>query len=312
MTNIPSPARLRPWDPGATSPSPQSVPVTAIILTLNEELDIVRCIHSLGWCGQILVVDSGSTDATVQLAEAAGAQILTNAFEGYGIQREWALRHPSVRYEWTFFVDADEWVSEALASEIAEAIQRVDVDGFSMHHRLVFQRRWIRYAGWYRSGQLVRLVRRSRARWDGEVSEKLLVDGEIGKLINDLVDEDSKGLEAWLSRHNQYSSLKAKQRVHLRDERIGERFARVIGTRPRSTIPREFAKQLLAPSVPAPGLLRFVYMYFLRGGFLMGKTGLRFCLLHAMQEMHTTMKIDEALAGNTKPNTTKSEPSARL
>ena len=293
-----NPSHLTPWDSSAPRPQAGTVPVTAIVLCFNEEVNIDRCVRSLGWCDQILVVDSGSKDASVGLAQRAGAEVVSHPFEGFGSQREWAMRNAAVRNAWVLSVDADEWVSSDLAAEIARSVTDLDARGFMLRRRLVFQNHWIRYAGWYRTSWIVRLVRKDTAGWLGEISEKLVVNGLVKRLTNDLVDEDEKDLYAWLDRHNSYSTLKAEQRFGLRMEMLSSRWKRALGANPRSRIPREIAKQVLAPAIPAPGLARFLHMYVLGGGFLMGRTGLRFCMLHAMQEMHISMKMEEAAEGH--------------
>jgi glycosyltransferase involved in cell wall biosynthesis len=269
------------------------VPVTAIVLALNEEANIARCLETLGWCAQTIVVDSGSTDDTVAVAERSGAETIAVPVEGFGPMRNRAMRDPAVRNDWVLFIDADEWVSLDLADEIAIAITDPHHGGYALRVRLVLQGTWLRHGGWYAGALMVRLADRRRGRWVGDVSEKLIVDGPVGRLSNDLVDQDQKRFERWLDRHNRYSTLKAAQRREWQDRGVRTRWDEALQASPRSRVPREVAKRVVVPALPAPGLWRFLYMYVLRGGFLHGTIGLRFAMLHAMQEMHIQMKVDE-------------------
>lgn len=301
MTTDQHDSRRRPWPAGGPTPwrsdaselSVGSVPVTAVILALNEEATIARCLDTLGWCDQIVMVDSGSTDATVGLAEARGALVSEVPVDGFGPMRDQSMRDSRVRNDWVLFVDADEWISIDLAEEIANVVTDPHYLGYALRVRLVFQGTWLRYGGWYGGALMVRLANKHHARWTGAVSEKLVVDGPVGLLDNDLVDQDLKRFERWLDRHNRYSTLKAAQRIEWSDRSVRDRWDEAMAASPRSRIPREVVKRVVTPVLPAPGLWRFFYMYVLRGGFLHGKIGLRFSLLHAMQEMHIQMKIDE-------------------
>jgi glycosyltransferase involved in cell wall biosynthesis len=263
-------------------PPPRSVPVSAIVLTADESANIERCLASLGWAQQVVVVDSGSTDDTVARAVAAGASVLMEPWRGYGAQREFAMRHSTVRHDWVYFVDADEWVSQELAQEIASTLVDPRHVAYSQRWRLVFQGRWIRHCGWYRGSWAVRLMHRATARFDPEsFGERAQVDGSTGRLRHDLVDEDRKGLASWLHKHVRYAELEAARRDTMAP--ITRRWRtfraqRAVDTRP---LARAVAKDLVFPLVPAQPLALFVYMYVVKAGFLDGMAGLRFCLYHA-------------------------------
>ena len=105
---------LRPYRTG-DDPPPRSVPVTVVVLTRDEEVNIARCLASVAWADQVVVIDSGSADETVPLARSLGADVVEQPWLGFSGQREFALRLPEVRNDWVYFVDADEWVSPQLA-----------------------------------------------------------------------------------------------------------------------------------------------------------------------------------------------------
>ncbi len=267
-------------------PPPRSVPVAALVLTYNEQANIVRCLRSLGWAEQVVVVDSGSTDGTVEVAAAEGAEVVHHPWPGYGAQREFALRLPQLRHAWVYFVDADEWVSDSLAAEVADVLQQPHCEAYAQRRRLVFQGRWIRHCGWYSGSWLVRLMRRDRARFGVAASgERAQVSGCVGRLRNDLVDEDAKGLAAWLHKHVGYAELEAA--AELGRPTLAARWAAFRRSRAEDTRPlaRAVAKDLVYPVLPLRPLVMFGYMYLVRAGFLDGAAGLRFCLYHAWYRM---------------------------
>jgi glycosyltransferase involved in cell wall biosynthesis len=273
---------LRPYRAG-DSPPPGTVPVTVIVLTCNEEINIRQCLESTGWADQIVVVDSGSTDRTMAIAHSLGAEVVEQPWLGFAAQREYALRIPDLRHNWVYFVDADEWVSSELAGEIAARLREPNCAGFAQRFRLVFQGTWIRHCGWYRNSWIVRLVDRRYTRYDdGIVGERAQVTGSIARLANDLVDQDHKGLASWLRKHVAYAELEAQRRDYRAPVLRRARSLRARdNTRP---LGRAVLKDVIFPSVPAKPAALFIYMYLVRLGLLDGKAGLRFCFFHAWYE----------------------------
>ncbi|MGH3326853.1 MAG: glycosyltransferase family 2 protein [Streptomycetales bacterium] len=292
---------LRPYRRGDV-PDESSVPVAVIVLTKDESANIERCLSSLRWAEQVVVVDSGSTDDTVQQAAALGAEVVVEPWRGYGAQREFALRLPMLRHDWAYFVDADEWVSPELAGEVARVLAAPRYDAFAQRRRLVFQSKWIRHCGWYHGTWLVRLMKRSEARFgDDTFGEHAQVAGSVGHLRHDLVDEDRKGLAAWLHKHVRYAELEAAQPGgQLRFRQRWERFcsARDSDSRP---LPRAIAKDLVFPLLPARPLATFLYMYAFRRGFLDGTVGLRFCYYHAWFQLTIEALRSEIPTGDHSP-----------
>ena len=272
---------LRPYRQG-DAPPPGSVPVTVVVLTRDEEANIARCLDSLAWADQVVVVDSGSADDTMPIARSLGAEVVEQAWLGFSDQREFALRLPEIRHDWVYFVDADEWVSQQLAAEIAERLRSPRCAAFSHRLRLVFLGAWIRHAGWYSGSWVVRLVDRRYTKYDGSpVGERATVDGPVERLVNDIIDDDRKGLARWLRKHVGYAELELEKRgPHVS---LGERVRRFRARDRTDTRPlaRIILKDLVFPSVPARPLAVFLYMYVVRLGLLDGRAGLRFCFFHA-------------------------------
>lgn len=315
------------YDSAAAHPDPPSgsVPVTTIILAKDEGVNITRATRSVGWCRQVVVVDSGSTDSTPDLAQAAGAQVLTEPWRGYSAQREWAMRQPAIAHDWVFFLDADEWVSVDLATEIARRITPLASaaseragDGapaaFSMRRRLVFAGHWIAHCGWYTNSWQARLLHRRRCHFDPKVTygERATVTGPVARLAADLVDEDQKGIAAWLRKHVDYAELEARRRAGNGAGLAARLRAARCTSRP---IGRTIAKEVIFPLVPAKPVVLFCYMYLLRAGWRDGSAGLVFCFYHAWYELtvgmlHRSPRPPMPSGGNTGVDTATEADSA--
>lgn len=275
---------LRPYRYG-DSPATTSVPVTVVILTQDEEANIGRCLNSVAWARQIIVVDSGSTDGTVKIAHELGAEVVEQHWLGFSGQREFALHLPQVRHDWIYFVDADEWISPGLATEIASELGAATCAAFTHRLRLVFQGTWIRHCGWYKGSWVVRLVNRQFATYDGSLlGERACVDGRVRRLRNDIVDDDLKGLATWLHKHVRYATLEAQRRARTGSVRQRLRTLQNRGETDTTPKVRAIFKYVVFPIVPAKPAALFVYMYVVRLGLLDGRAGLRFCFYHAWFE----------------------------
>jgi glycosyltransferase involved in cell wall biosynthesis len=256
--------------------------VSVVVLACDEEPNIRRCLSSAAWADQVVVVDSGSTDDTASIARALGTEVVEQPWLGFSAQREFALRLP-LRHDWVYFVDADEWVSPQLAAEIAARLQAPACAGYAHRLRLVFQGTWIRHCGWYRGSWVVRLVDRRYTKYDGGlVGERACIDGPVGRLCNDIVDDDLKGLASWLHKHVRYAELEAQQRRPPRS--FASRFNELRSRTDSKPLIRAVFKDVIFPAVPAKPVALFVYMYVIRLGFLDGPAGLRFCFFHAWYE----------------------------
>ena len=273
---------LQPYCAG-DDPTPGAVPVSVVVLTRDEEPNIRRCLASVAWAGQVVVVDSGSTDDTVLIARSLGAEVVEQRWLGFSAQREFALRHPLIRHDWIYFVDADEWVSPQLACEVERQLKAPPCSGFSHRYRLVFQGTWIRHCGWYRGSWIVRLVNRDKATFDGNrVGERVCVEGPVQRLANDIVDQDLKGLATWLHKHVHYAGLEAQRRSQV--PRRAAQLRQLASRNDTRPLIRAVMKDIIFPSIPIKPAALFVYMYFMRLGLLDGLAGLRFCFYHAWYE----------------------------
>ena len=269
-----------------------SAPVSVLIPTLNEEKNLPECLDSVGWADEVFVVDSYSTDRTLEIARAAGATVVQHAFESYSAQKNWALEQLPFRNDWVLIVDADERVTSELRCEIEQTLPTSAYDGYYLNRRVIFLDTWVRHAGWYPSWNL-RLFRHRLGRYDNrEVHEHVVLNGRVAYLRHDLLHHDRRGLEAFIARHNQYSSLEARARFKAEGDAADR--ARLPVSLLASPVQRKrFVRERVWPRVPAKPLMLFVYMYVLRRGFLDGRAGLALCVFHAFQEFMVGLKLAE-------------------
>ncbi len=202
------PPRGRPPRGRPAEGHPQGVPLlAAVVLTLNEERNVVECLASLAWADNLVVFDSFSTDRTVDLARQAGAEVIQHPFENYAQQRNAALER--VEADWVFFVDADERATPELAAEAraVTAREQREVAWWVPRHNYIFGHLTLG-AGWYPDHQL-RLVRRGRAHWERPVHEVAVVDGPEGYLENFLIHYNYDDLADFVARQEKYTDYDA-------------------------------------------------------------------------------------------------------
>lgn len=259
------------------------VDIAVIILTYNEEANIGQALDSVaGWASDIHILDSLSTDRTLEIASQYGCHIAQNRFENYAKQRNHALEHLPIRSEWVLFLDADEWLPDSLKQEITALIAtNPQENGFYVNRRLIWMGRWIRH-GYYPSW-ILRLFRRGKARCeDRAVNEHLIVEGEKGRLRNDFMHEDRKGVTDWIAKHNGYATREALEIFNTREApNYQEIDARLFGTQSER---RRWLRLKVWNRLPP--LIRpffyFFYRYVLQGGFLDGRAALVYHFLHAL------------------------------
>lgn len=264
-------------------------PVSVLVLTYNEEANLDRCLASVAWADDVLVVDSFSTDRTVEIARAHGARVVQRAFDGFAGQRNFGLDEGELRHEWVLHLDADEVVTDALRAEILSVQQSDAFPAYWVPSRMMFQGQWLRHAGMYPTYQ-VRLGRRDRLRFVqvGHGQRETLAAHEIGTLREPLDHFSfSKGLDDWFAKHNRYSADEAAVAVAGHGP-----IAWAALVSPDSTVRRRALKRL-ATRMPFRPTLRFLYMYLLRGGVLDGRAGLTYCRLLALYEAMTVQKERE-------------------
>jgi glycosyltransferase involved in cell wall biosynthesis len=262
-----------------------TLPLTVLIAARDEEANLGRCLAALAPAARVVVLDSGSRDRTAAIAAERGAEVVQFRYQGgYPKKRQWALDNLDLRTPWVLLLDADEVVPAELWGEMGAAMQGGRHDAYLITKGFHFLGRRFRFGGF--SFAAVLLFRRGKARFehvldeapggrrlDMEVHERLIVGGSVGSLRTPLVHEDFKGLEAYIDRHNAYSTWEAGVRyAYLETGRYGKQTIRprLFGNAQER---RRFLKGL-AVRVPFEPWLWFAYHYFFRLGFLEGRRGL--------------------------------------
>jgi glycosyltransferase involved in cell wall biosynthesis len=186
------------------------VKISATIITYNEERNLPRAIESLRCVDEIVVIDSGSSDRTVEMAEKLGARVVESPWPGYAKQKNFAAEQAS--YDWILSLDADESLSEALEGEIWQLKKNgAQADAYTMPRMAQYLGRWIRHSGWYPDLK-VRLYDRRRAHWEGEfVHEAVKVEGRVGHLESNLLHFTCSSLSEHLKTMDRYTTLAAEQ-----------------------------------------------------------------------------------------------------
>ena len=257
------------------------VPVSVIVITYNAGSDIVPCLESVSsWAGEIFIVDSFSTDDTVELARRYTANVVQHRFEGFAAQRNWALDNLPLSYEWVLFLDQDERVTPDLAKEIKQAVDSDStIAGFYIKRRFMFMGRWLRHGGCYPLAVL-RLFRRSLGRVvDAGLREYVVVDGEVGWLRHDMIHESVKSLGEWTAKHNRYADLEA---IEMLSEAGRQNLAIASKEHKLEGSTRLWLRHQVWDRLPilVRPLVLFTYRYVFRLGFLDGIPGLIYCFLH--------------------------------
>jgi glycosyltransferase involved in cell wall biosynthesis len=269
------------------------VPVSVVVPVRNEAHNLARCLQSVRWAGEIFVVDSQSSDGTVEIAEAHGAQVVQFRYSGSGPKKKnWALEHLPFRHAWVLLLDADETLPPAAAEEIrARVTAASDVRGYWINRRFLFMGRWLRHAyypNWnlrlfqHRAGRFERLAAGDTGSGDVEIHEHVVVEGLTGHLTSEMDHYAFPTIATFVEKHNRYSNWEA----HVASRPAGEGSAGApVHWRHRA---RAWMRHL--PFRPA---LRFLYVYIWQRGFLDGREGYYFARLHAYYEFLSVAKTYE-------------------
>ena len=268
--------------------------ISVVILTLNEELNLPRCLEAISWCDDVLIVDSFSSDATLKIAGEHGVRIVQRAFDSFAGQRNFALDQCELKHEWIFHLDADEVIPADLSAEILSCIAATDKDAYRISSKLMFHGKFLRHAGlfpWYQ----VRLGRRGKLRFTqvGHGQREHLPSDAIGTLKNSLLHFPfEKGIDDWIEKHNRYSTDEARQNVYG----YADNDFPILDLLSIATDRRRRAAKKIFRRLPFRTTIRFIYMYLFRGGILDGKAGFTYCRLLAWYEWLIVLKEREIRA----------------
>jgi glycosyltransferase involved in cell wall biosynthesis len=266
--------------------------ISCLILTLNEEQNLPRCLESLWWCDDITVFDSFSSDRTVEIARAAGARVVQRKFDNWAAHQTWGAKNINYKYPWVYYSDADEVITRELKEELLSVagIPNNPLAAYRLRFKNFFMGRWIKHSSLYPSW-IVRFYRPEKIRWERVVNPVPVVDGPEGRLKSHFEHYSfNKGLNAWFDKHNRYSRQEAEESLKslaTGSLKLGDLWNREPAARRR-------ALKELSFRLPCRPLLRFLYMYFARLGFMDGVPGYHYCRMLAIYEYMIVLKMKEA------------------
>lgn len=260
------------------------VDLTVLIITKNEEANLTKCINSFrGIAKRFVVVDSFSTDSTVKIAKSLGAAVYKHPFVDHATQVNWGLKNTEITTTWVMRIDADEELTIELAEELEHKLEDLDpeITALEVKRRVYFMNRWIQHGGVYPM-ILLRIFRTGKAYCEETLMDEhmVLMDGKTLLLKNDLIDNNAKGLEAWITKHNWYSGREVTEYLHKR-----EQLDRDMAIKPKifgnNAERKRWLKYIVYYKTPLMHRAHwyFIYRYFLKLGFLDGKEGLIFHFL---------------------------------
>src|SRR6266849_9012176 len=269
-----------------------TLPVSVIIPTRNEARNLPACLAALQNFAEVCVIDSQSTDKTIEIARHHGSMVVQFHYQGgWPKKRQWAMDTLPLTYDWILLVDADEALTPELAEEIKQAIEDPRFDGYYIALQMFFLGRALRHsgAGFYK----LSLFRRGKGRFecrlkdqdismcDMEVHEHVVVEGQTAKLRNPLLHHNVESLSHYIQKHDEYSNWEARVWL-LGEANSGELSPSLFGTQAQR---RRWLRQKFF-RIPGSPVLFFLYKYVFRMGFLDGVPGLIFCGLQGVQFFH--------------------------
>lgn len=299
------------------------IPVSVLIPAKNEQANLPACLTSLHRADEIFVVDSQSSDKSVEIAQNYGAKVVQFHFNGrWPKKKNWSLDNLPFCNEWVLIVDCDERITPEQWDEIAQAIQNPEYNGYYLNRRVYFLGTWIRHGGKYPDWNL-RLFKHKLGRYenlntedipntgDNEVHEHVILDGKVGYLKNDMIHEDFRDLYHWIERHNRYSNWEARVYHNLLtgQENDGTIGASLFGDAVQR---KRFLKKLWV-RLPFKPFLRFILFYIIQRGFLDGRAGYIYGRLLSQYEYQIGVKLYELRQHGGKLNTASkpvAQPSA--
>jgi glycosyltransferase involved in cell wall biosynthesis len=296
------------------------LPISVIVPVRNEAKNLPQCLTSLERFGEIYVIDSQSTDETVELARSYGARVVQFHYQGgWPKKRQWAIDTLPLAFDWILLLDADESLTHELIDEIRLAIQNPAIDGYSILLRTCFLGRVLRHGDvglWKLS-----LFRRGKGRYecrlrdqdtsmaDMEVHEHVIVEGVTAKLKNPMIHHNVESLSRYIRKHDEYSNWEShvllQQFSDLRNDDAGERELAPSLWGNQAQRRRWLKRKLFA--VPGSPVLLFLYRYLFRLGFMDGVPGLIYCGFQAVQMFHTKAKIYELKSGSSLESIRRNE-----
>ncbi len=267
--------------------------IDVFVMVLNEEANIRLCLESVKWADRIFILDSRSTDRTLDIAREYTDSIYTRDFDNFSAQINWGLDNMPFGNDLLLFVDADELVTPELAEEVraVAAANPPGVDAWWVKRRFIFLGRWLKYGGQYKT-RVIRLFRHANVRFQRLVNQVPVYKGADALLEHDMIHEDRKGFSALVARHNSYSTYEAMETVKRRYPELLTDREREETLRDDQAVKKKKRLFERLPLVVRPPL-RFVYMYVFALGFLDGAAGFIYSFFKMCYEFFICVKIYE-------------------
>ena len=272
--------------------------ISVLILTKNEEKDLPGCLESVSWSDDVVVYDSFSADRTVDIAEEFGARVIRRQFDNWSSHQNWGLRNIQFKYEWVFYIDADERMSPELVKSVQAAVSSPgDCVAFRIERRDFWGQTWLKRV--QASSYYIRLFKPEFISYERLVNPVTIVDGKCGD-VNGFLNHYpfSKGVNHWLERHNSYSSFEAQQIVES-ELHAEASFLTLLenGLTVKDFNQRRSYQKALFYRLPARPVVKFLLFYVIRMGFLDGVAGLRYSILQSIYEYMIVLKVKEMNSG---------------
>lgn len=265
--------------------------ISVLVLTKNEEQDLPGCLASVAWSDDVHVLDSKSTDRTVEIARERGARVTEREFDNWAAHQNWALENVPFRHPWVFYIDADERMTPELRNSVMAAAQTPgDAVAFKVQRRDFLMGTWLRHV--QASAFYMRLFRPEKMHYERLVNPVSIPNGPAGT-VKGYLDHlpFSKGMAHWIERHNAYSTLEARQIVLNRQS--ATEFSAMGALAEKDFHKRRYHQKELFYRLPARAFAKFLLLYFVKRGFLDGRAGLTYSVLQSIYEYFIVLKTRE-------------------
>ncbi len=267
-----------------------SINISFLIITFNEEENIKRCLESIKWSDDIAIVDSGSTDRTIEICNAyENTSVYFRKFDDYASQRNWLIDNHNFKNDWIFVIDADESLDEGLSQELHDCakLKKADIYAYAVRRKNYFLGKYLKHCG-YPDFYIIRMFKRGKGKFLLSVNERLEVQGRMERLKNYLCHDNNKGLTDFVEKHNRYSSVESE--IFIKKAKKNNILNSIFSF---NKLKNEKLLKNLIIFLPCKGVVTFFYLYILRLGFLDGEAGFIYCVMKAFYFFLIEIKMTE-------------------
>lgn len=268
-------------------------PVSILVLTLNEQVNIAACLETLAFSDDVVVLDSYSSDRTVEIAsQYPNVRVVQRKFDTWCDHSNWALRNIDFKHPWVYYTDADERVPPELAKEIRDVVSRPGAHAaYRLRYRNMFRGRWLKRGGIY-PVWIMRLFQPDRVYYEQrQVNAHPIVDGSVGRLQSHFIHHSfNKGLAAWFTKHNAYAEAEAREAMRVRQSSVWQNLRDLVS---RDSATRRRGLKNLSFRIPCRAAARLFYMLIIKRGLLDGAAGFHYAMMISTYEYWIALKVRE-------------------